>query len=163
MAVQIVVAGALPVSVGTGSAAALESLGYSTNGIEITEEVYSIPVPGDEHGGDEGAPIDFQKLGEKHTIRMELSKYDPAVAAKLQPKLLGGTAGQVGAYGLLLFAGSYSFRVLLNNGTFTRNYPRCILIGQPIELNAGTKFTRLRVEFEAHDNGSGVIWNSATS
>lgn len=162
MAAAVVVAGALPVSVGTGSAAALESLGYSINGIEITQRHITIPVPGDENGGDEGPPIDIQSLGRIDIIRMELSKYDAAIAAKLEPMNRGGTAGTILTPGTLLFAGSKTYRVLLNNGTFTRNYLKCVLLNDPLELNAGTKFSRLKLEFEAHESG-GVLWNSTTS
>jgi len=162
MAAAVVVAGACLVRSGTGSASALEDLGYSINGIEITEKVYTSDVPGDQNGGDEGPPIDIQYFGETHTIRMELSKYDATVAAKIQPKQLGGTAGTIGTAGTLYGAGSKSFRILLTATNFTRNYLACVPRGEPISLNAGTKFTKLVLEFEAQASG-GTIYNTTTS
>lgn len=162
MAEAVVVAGAVLVKTGTGSANALENLGYSINGIQIRERVYTLDVPGDQNGGDEGPPIDRQYLGEVDLITMELSKYDVAVFAKLTPKLLGGTAGQTATPGTLIFGASKYYRLLLTGAAFTRNYIGATLIGEPIEFNAGTKFSRLRIEWECHAI-SGVKWNSTTS
>jgi len=36
-------------------------LGYTINGVEITHETFMSDVPGDQNGGDEGPPIEFNK------------------------------------------------------------------------------------------------------
>lgn len=162
MSAAVQVAGACLVRTGTGSAAALEDFGYSINGVQITERVLSVDVPGDQNGGDEGPPIDKQYLGEIHIIRLELSKYDSAVAAKIGTKLRGGSAGAIGTPGSLWGAGGFGYRLLLTATNFTRNYLNAIPCGEPIELNAGTKFTRLILNFECHAV-SGTMYNATTS
>lgn len=162
MAEAIVVAGACLVRTGTGDASALENLGYSINGVQYFEDVFQSDVPGDQNGGDEGPPIDIQHFGQIDRVRMELSKWDAAVYAKIAPRTKGGTAGQsTVSVGSLLFANSYSYRLLLTAPNFTRNYLRAIP-RPPIQLNTGTKFSRLIIEWECHDL-SGVRWNTTTS
>lgn len=162
MATAVNVAGPVNIKTGTGSAAALEELGYTINGARITENAYFSDVNGDENGGNEGPPIDIQYFGQIDIIRLELSKYDPSVWAKIVPLLRGGTAGSVGTVGTLAFAGTKDFRVLLLGTNFTRNYVRCIP-RQPQDINVGSKFSTLVLEFECHKDGSGVLWNTTTT
>lgn len=161
MAVQVNVSGALLVKTGTGSASALEDLGYSINGVEIQEDVFTGDVPGDQNGGDQGPPIDIQYFGEVHRISIDLSKYDPAVAAKIQSKYKGGTAGAIGTPGSLFIGATTYYRLLLTGTNFTRNYLGAIP-RQPMAINAGTKFSVQRFVFECHAIG-GVLWNTTTS
>lgn len=161
MATAVIVAG--PVLVRTGSTPttfALEDFGYSANGIEIIEEPLELPVPGDENGGDEGIPIDIQYLLERHIIRMELTKFDSAVATRIGVKFKGDVAGVMGTIGRLFNGGSGTFRLLLTATALTRNY----LAARPRNIEAiyGSKFTRLRVEWECLPSG-GVLYNAVTS
>lgn len=162
MAATVNVAGAVLIKTGTGSADALESLGYTINGARITENAFMSDVPGDEKGGNEGPPIDIQYFGQTDIIRLEMSKYDAAVYAKLVPILKGGTAGSAGTAGTLLFSGTTYFRLLLTGANFTRNYLRAVL-RNPKDINCGTKFSTLMLEFECHADGSGVLWNTTTT
>lgn len=161
MAVAIQVAGPVLIRTGTGSANALEDLGYSAEGVEIEENVRYLDVPGDQNGGSEGIPIDVQYLGQSDLIRFDLTKYDAAVMAKLTPRLKGGTAGSIGTVGTLWQASSSYFRVLLTATNFTRNYIGCLPL-EPHSLNAGTKFSRQRLSFICYPI-SGVLWNTTTS
>lgn len=160
MTAAVFTAGAVLVKTGTGSASALESLGYTANGVEIDEELKTLDVPGDENGGDEGVPIDIQNLGQIHHIRMELTKFDIAVIAKITPRVLGGTNGEQGTIGALFAAGTLTYRVLLTGTNFTRNYLKCIPRG--VREVVGTKFTRWVLEWDAYPS-AGVLWNSTTS
>lgn len=162
MAAIVNVAGPVQIKTGTGSASALEALGYTINGARITSQPYFSDVPGDENGGNEGPPIDIQNFGQIDIIRLEMSKYDAAVWAKIVPFLKGGTAGAVGTVGTLVFSGSADFRVLLLGTNFTRNYLRCIP-RQPQDINCGAKFSTLLLEWECHKDGSGVLWNTTTT
>jgi len=161
MALVVNVHGAALVRVGTGAANALEDLGYSVNGVDIEETVLTADVPGDQNGGDEGPPIDIQYFGQIDIVRLELSRYDAAVLAKIDCRLLGGTTGSTSAPGTLIFGASRHYRLLVHPTTGPRNYlgavPR-----QAILHNRGTKFSRLRLEFECHAV-SGVLWNTATT
>lgn len=160
MATAVIVAGPVLVRTGTGSASALEDLGYSANGVEIDEQPLELPVPGDENGGDEGNPIDIQTFHERHIIRMELTKFDSAVAAKVGCKFKGDTAGTMGTIGRLFAAGSGVYRLLLSSTNVTRNY----IAARPRRIQAvyGSKFTRLMIEWEALPS-SGTLYNSTSS
>jgi len=160
MAISVVTTGPALVKVDTGVAGALEDLGYSINGVEITETVLETDVPGDQNGGDEGPPIDIQYLGQIDRVRMELSKYDIAVADKIRARLLGGTAGVIGTPGTLIAGTSVFYRLLILPTTNPRNYVAAIP-REPIEVNRGTKFSRLVLEFECHAF-SGTLWNVVT-
>ncbi len=146
----------------------LKTLGHTRNGVQYTEESFWGDVPGDENGGDEGPPVEVQYFGEIHRIRCELTKFDPAVAAKVAGKVAGSTDGTPAASGTLIFASTKYMRVL-STGTapagdvHARNYPFGIP-RMPIELNAGTKFSTLVVEFEAHKiPDQNIMFNSSTS
>lgn len=164
MAVAINVPFSAAIWVGTGSAGALEQLGYSVNGVTIREMGALLPVHSDAGGGDQPAPPrDFQVLGQVDVITMDLSEYDEAIADKLRALIRGGTAGTPPTPGTLLFANSYSTRLVLISTNYPRNYPRCVFSKEPKEHNHGTKFRVLRLTAEAHKDGSGVLYNTTTS
>ena len=161
MAEIVVVDGPALVRTGTGVADALETLGYTEGGVEIIEHVFSAPVPGDQNGGPEGPPIDIQYFGEMHIVRLRLTKWDPATAAKVEPRLKGGTAGSTGTPGTLWSADSKMFRLLISPTSRPRNYVGAIPRGS-IERAKGTKFTTLVMEFECY-TVSGTLYNTTTS
>lgn len=154
--------GPAEISVGTGVAQALESLGYTRQGAEIRCQGFFVDIPGDENGGDQGPPIDVQFMGETARIRLELTKWDEAIAVKVRSRLLAGTEGQPAAAGPLMFNDSYTVRVLVEPTSGPMNFPRCFLRGE-WEINKGTRYAVLVLEFEAHKDGSGVLYNAVTS
>lgn len=158
MANQVNVDGAALVKVGTGDADALEILGYTRNGAEVTHEAFFIDVPGDENGGDEGPPVEVEELGEISRVRCELTKFDEAVANKVRCRLKGGTAGTKATPGTLVFADSKSFRLAIVTTNRPLDFPRAIPRAA-IEINKGTKFSTLIVEFECHKNASDVLYD----
>lgn len=161
MAVAVLTTGPALIRTGTGISGALQDLGYSINGVEIIETVFMSDVPGDQNGGDEGPPIDIQYFGQIDRVRMELSSYDQAVADKIRPRLLGGTAGLIGTAGTLIAAGTLYYRLLISPTTLPRNYLSAIP-REPIEVNRGTKFSRLILEWECYQV-AGVLWNLITA
>lgn len=140
--------------------AGLEDLGYSINGVEISDDPYFSDVPSDENGGDEGPPIDVQYFGMTATIRMELSRWDPVVAAKVFPFGAGGAAGVEGTSGSLMSAAVY--RLLILPTSTPRNYPRAFPT-EPIEVNKGTKYSRLVMTWKAYGFTSSTVWNTTTA
>ncbi len=163
MSVTTVVRGLVSVSVDLDSGEGLESLGYTRNGAEITAESFMTDVPGDQNGGDDGPPVEIQYLGEIVRVRLELTKFDTDVAAKVEARLKDGTFGSVPLPGQLIMAGQQYARLLLATPTGPRNYLRAIP-RMPIEHNAGTKFTILVVEFECHaPAGGGVMFDANIS
>lgn len=161
MTMQVVVAGPVLARTGTGSANALEDLGYSINGVRIFEDVFMGDVPGDQNGGDAGPPIDVQYFGQIDRVELELNKYVPTVVGKIAPRLLGGTAGTIGTPGTLISGGSKAFRLLLTATGFTRNYLAAIPRGA-IESSWGTKFSVIRVTFDCHAF-NGTLYNTTTT
>lgn len=168
MANVINVAGLVTIKVDVNQGAGIETLGYSVNGVDITEEPFWLDIPGDEKGGDQGPPIDIQYLGEVHRIRCEMSKYDISVANKLRGRLMTNSAspGVPDTSGsLFLGTANNSVRVILDAATasFDRNYLTA-LPRQPFEVNRGTRYSTLIVEFEAHTKIPGAtLWNTTTT
>lgn len=165
MAIAVVQTGPANVKVGTGVASALEQLGFSANGVEITETALFLDVPGDQNGGDEGPPIDVQFLGQIDRVRMELTKYDIAIANKVRTRLNNiaspETAGVPGTSGSLIAGSSLFYRLLIEPTTQPRNYIAAIP-REPIEVNRGTKYSRLIIEFECH-SFNGTLWDTTVA
>ena len=162
MAESVQVAGPCLVKVGTGSAGSLETLGYTRQGADVRDQAFFVDVPGDQNGGDQGPPIDIQYMGEIARIRLELTKWDDAIAAKIRTRLLAGTEGSPGTAGTLMFGDSKTVRVLLSTTMGPMNFPRAFL-RDPWEVNKGTKYSTLVVEFEAHKDSTGVLYNAVTT
>lgn len=161
MAVATVIDGLVTVRVNTGVAGALETLGYTRNGAEIFEDVYDINVPSDENGGDEGPPVEIQRLGDVHHVRLELTRYDDAVATEIRSKRLGATEGTSATSGTALFANTLYFRLLLNPASARpRNYIGAVC--RRCEETKGTKYSILVCEFDCYAI-SGTLFNTTTS
>lgn len=153
------VAGAALVKVNAGYG--FENLGYTSNGADIRFEGYFQNVPGDENGGDDGPAIEVIYLGETAKVRTELTKWDVAVADRVAARVAGAVAGVPAAPGTLMFANSKTMRVCIASANNPMNFPRCIC-REPVEINKGTKYSRLIFEFEAYKNSAGVLYDSVT-
>ena len=134
-----------------------EDLGFTRNGADVTLEGFFIDIPGDAHGGDDGPPIDVQYLGELARVRVELTKYDVAVALPLYERFPASAAGVpvITPGSSLLFQDSQKRALVLSSAsrtmTFAAAFPRA-----PVEVNKGTKFSTLVCEFECHPYGGAV-------
>jgi hypothetical protein len=142
-------------------------LGYTRNGAQIREETFHLNIPGDQNGGDEGPPIDVQQLGMVVHIVLELTKWDKTVADHIRKQADGATLGTPVAPGSLMFTANLGWRLTLVPSLGSGigqplNFPRCIT-RQPREINIGTKFSTMFVEFEAHKASEGVLWNNSTT
>jgi hypothetical protein len=165
MALAIQVPGAALIKTGTGAASALESLGYSINGVEISQELLSEDVPGDQNGGEGGPPLDIQAYGTIARIRMELSSWDFTVAGKIRSQLNTIANGTSPVPGSLIFGNSYHYRLLIlptvsaDAMNFLQAVPR-----DPVAINLGTKFARLVIEWIAYPPvGGGALFNTTTT
>jgi hypothetical protein len=152
------VAGPVQVWVGSGTAGALEYLGYTINGVRITERTFITGIPGDENGGDSGPPVDYQKFGDQHFINLELGKYVNSVLVKVASRWNNPTGAAI-AVGTLFNCNNYSFRVLLIGPNFTRNYVSCIPMDDIERAPLGSQFTRASLTFVASVSG-GVLFNT---
>ena len=174
MATSIPVPGATPIYVGTGTANALELLGYTVNCAEITAENMWEDVPGDQGGGEGGIPIDIQIYGQIHRLHLEFSRWDTAVAAKLEScintngTLSTITPGKSPTPGSLVFANNAQFRLLINPPlvpTLKRNYPLAFM-REPHVVNVGTKWARLITDWIAYPDLTvtpPLLWNTVGS
>ena len=152
------VAGPLQIWVDTGASNALEFLGWTAEGVTITERRLTAPVEADEFGGSKGVPVDYQLFGQQHVITAELAKFQPDVLAKLtrgyNPNVAPGNIG----VGMLLVCSAATFRVLLFGRSFVRNYLQTV-IEEPIEQSPiGAHYTKARVVFTADPDGD-VMYN----
>lgn len=164
MPTQIHVAGPVTISIASPAAGSLETLGLSQNGIDITEQKFTVPVHGDAYGGEQGPPIDIQHLGMIHVVRFTLTVYDSAVLAKIRNTYAGASAGALGTMGQLAFQDTSAFRLVLNAVTagFDRNYTT-VVFREPQEINMGTIHSKAMCVAECHANSSGVIFNTTMS
>lgn len=163
MAVEIPVAGATPIRVDTGTSSAMETLGYTRDGAEVTLIGYYLDVKSDDNGGENGPPTDIQYMGEEARCRLELTKVDLAVLTKVWSRLRGGTAGVPGAAGTLMIGGTKYLRVLLHSVTGPMNFP-CAFFREPQSVNKGTKFSTNTMEMVAYKHPvSGTLWDTSVA
>lgn len=162
MALAVHAVGAALVKIDAKQGAGLESLGYSINGVEITEESFFSDVPGDQNGGDEGPPISIQYFGEIARVRMELSNWDSTVGDKVRGKVPDTAAGVIGTVGQVIDGtGTNYYRLLILSTTEPQNFLFAIPRGA-IEVNKGTKYSRFVCEWECHAV-SAVLYNVNTT
>ncbi|HEV3342604.1 MAG TPA: hypothetical protein VG125_19685 [Pirellulales bacterium] len=161
LAVHVAGLGGVLVQVDDNTGPGLQSLGYTINGAELSEEPFHVDVPGDQNGGERGPPIEIQVVGEVDHVRLEMTNYDEAVLNLVRANIPTATAGQFAStnVGQLLFANTKYFRVRLNGGNEPRTYNRAIPRGAR-EINKGSIYSRAVVEFECHKDASGVIYTA---
>lgn len=162
MALEIKVDGPALIKVGTGASGALEQLGYTENGTDVEFRGYHGDVPGDEHGGDQGPPIDVQYFGEIVIVRLTFTKFDVAIANKVSARVRGATFGTPATPGTLMFDSDNCFRLLIQPTRDPLNFLRAFSRGS-ITTNKGTKFSRYTMEFECHKDGTGKLFDGVTT
>lgn len=149
---------------------ALVELGYTRNGVNLNFDHYFLDVPGDEHGGDDGPPIEVQWLGAICRIRCEFTKYDENVYEFMAARVASESYGAIGGYdvGHLMFSNVSTTRVLListiGGAQEVINFPMTF-IRSAIEINHSSKYSSPIIEFEAHKsiNSPFPLHNTTTS
>ena len=172
MAATPQVSGACEIKLDTGTTRALQSLGWTANGANVTRTRLTTDIPGDQNGGDEGVPIDIQDFGGFYRVRLEMTKWDTAVESKVRvtgnPNGTGGysslSLGSVVTPGTLIVANAAYYRLLLlpTDAARAMNFLAAIPREDPYEINFGTKYSRLILSFTCYPIG-GVIWNTTTT
>jgi len=158
-AICAVVAGPLQVWLDTGTANALQFLGWNSNGASIEEIPYNAPIHSDENGGEQGPPVDYQYFGMQHRLTFELTKFQPAVLALLAARYNPNTSSSSVGVGMLLGCSNANFRCLLWGPNFVRNYLAAIPL-EPIDWSpVGAQATRIRVSLTCNAV-NGVLYNS---
>lgn len=162
--------------------ALLYKLGEQLDDTVIEIQDFTIDVPGDRNGGPQGPPIEKQMLGQIGRCQLNLSRFDPSVLQLIEQRRTFATPGkiiqaEIGSLMLLTRAWRVLFKPVKDNdpGTdatiqaydnidpYVRNFVCCVL-GSPVVLSQGTKYSTLRMTFEAHRAPTGhdkadVIWD----
>lgn len=157
MAAFVQIGGPTQIFVGTGAGNALQFLGYTVNGAEITAENVMEDVPGDQGGGDGAIPIEIQVFGQLHRLHLEFSKWDINVFNLLTAAINQNGVGSISAGfsaipGTLFFANNAAFRLLVKpplTAQLIRNYQLAIP-REPNVYNVGTKWSRLVMDWVAY-------------
>jgi hypothetical protein len=172
MAASPQVSGPCEIKLDTGASRALQSLGWTANGAQITRTALRLDIPGDQNGGDDGVPIEIQDFGGLYRVRLEMTKWDTTVEAAVRklgnPNGTGGysstAVGSVNTPGTLMIANGAYYRLLLLPTDTSRavNFLAGILREDPYELNLSSKHSRLILNFTCYPL-NGVIWNTTTT
>ncbi len=171
MAIAVQVPGLTTVSIKHSlSTDSLVAFGYTINGVEYSEEPFYSEVHGDEHGGDEGPPIDWQFLGQLAFIRMTLTKFEKSIfeACKARIRLISQNAGNQGtipaaSIGMTLLGDAQFLGVDIDcakDSTYSRGWPACLCTGA-VEINIGTKAAHAVLEFTAVRNPATTILHNS--
>lgn len=147
MAYTVLVPGASEIKLNSGTDYATEALGYSMNGVEIRFEVFKTHIPGDQFGGDLGPPIEKQIFARKAIVRVELSRFDKAVAQRVDKKV-NQLATDEPTVGQLLYTSGGHFKLGINNTNDPYTFYCATPIEEPHELNAGSRWQRRVYVFE---------------
>jgi hypothetical protein len=134
------------VSVGTGSAGALETLGYTDQGVDIEIEELTNDIITDVMGM---APQEVQSMGMIARITVPLIAVDRTVLAKITGRGDRTTVGLVNTPGLLLGTNSHLFRVGIAAPLDTPwSFSKCFM--RPgFGAKLATKANPFRVQFTA--------------
>ena len=162
------VSGACEVLVDTGASRALESFGWTSNGADFGQNRQTLPIPGDQNGGDNGVPIEIQDMGGTIPVRLEMTKWDSVVGNKIRrinnPVATAFSSVPLGGVvtpGTFIVANGGYFRLLLKpvDTSWAHNFVCAIPEGEPFHINLGAKHSRLIVSFTCYPL-NGVIWNT---
>lgn len=152
--------GAAIVQVGTGANNALETLGTTVSGVDVVEEWSYEPIMTDVAGPIN--PGEFQKFGQKITLKAEMIIWNPTIWEKVQKRQANGTtAGVLGPSGSLVMTGGYTVRAaLVSADTLEDPYyvPVCV-VKTPTSRRKSSKHNPIIIEF----TGLGLHLATATS
>jgi len=159
----------------------LLTLGYSEDGLTISERPLRSDVHSDRNGGLNGEPVDDQFFGVEVMIRGKLTEWDRNVMKRIRSFLpnSAGSDGEVKDIGCLTLSENQFFRLLLYGekdkkaidaggtvGDYTTpmNFRR-VRPNDVNELTIGSKVTEVQIHFRAYmftdaaDADKRKIWN----
>jgi hypothetical protein len=144
------------------------NLGYTTEGVQVEETLFTNPIHSDQYGGTAGPPVDKQFMGKSARISLSLVEFSIAVAKRLRESQASlnwttGVPGTITNVGGLVTCGKRAFQVLLVGAADAAavaadaqaitladklNFPNCWYAG-PIRYNVASKNTTLDFDIEA--------------
>lgn len=175
---QTYVAGPCQVHVGTGSAGALEFLGWSVDGVAPRIQAMHEDIYSDFSGP--SAPDDISYFPGVGITSIQLVRYNESIAQKLLGWLPSNAAGSVAQYdvGSLMIAEGKAIRVLfyspyasskaaMNGMLGVMNFPTSYPVGD-FSIPLSSRARRLPITFRHvvqwdHVAGTGILFNSSTA
>lgn len=146
------VAGPLQIWGNTGSAGAVEFLGWTRGGIEIQEQSFQAEYRSDYTGGEQSTPGDYEWLGEMHTISAEMALFNPTILAKYERRMNASITNRV--RGTLIGCAGGQFKVLFLSLNFARLYTR-VFISEPVTYApVGSPASFPRITFTGLDDAA---------
>lgn len=147
MATAYKVHGPLYIQTGTGTNTALETLGLSLDGADITITRHKREIKSDASGN---APADLQHFNATGRIDIALATWDSAVLTKvLQQAEASTTEGQSGAMGALIGTGSFAHSLYLPSSTDDPWYFPTVTLMEPDRVKSGSEQSIKRLSFFA--------------
>jgi hypothetical protein len=139
------------VQVGTGANNALETLGYTENGVTMSETYHLEPIMTDAMGPK--MPAEYQKFGVEYRLSKPLIVWNPTIWDKVQKRMGNtNTAGALTAAGALVYTNSLTFRVAVTSADTLEDpfyFPFAILRGDA-NRKLASKHGPLTVSILAH-------------
>jgi len=159
----------------------LQDLGWTEDGVEVTEREFAIECKTDRYGGAQGPAADSQFLGMEADLRFTLTEFNTELLMKLRSRLpgdsvIGVNAGRIATPGTLKFAGGGLVRCLLKGALDTvaivasvavaelatpLNYPFCEVV-DVVSFNLGTRHQKATFTLKARQgvvSSNVVLWN----
>lgn len=140
-------------------------LGWTMSGMNVEADGRFAPIHDDQNGGDQGAPTGYQRLWGNHMLDAEFPRYIPANAAILAALLNPDATSSVGAD---IVCGTLTFHLWLRGtpaASFSRHYPKCVLVDPIRESPIGSIKTMLGVRltamfYQSLNSGAGGFYNT---
>lgn len=162
------VSGPVAVRINLRDGDGFQTVGWTVDGVQPEEQVYTNEIFSDEYGGTSGPPIERQFMGKHAKINLSLVRYDLEVVKKMRHALASENwashaDGELVNVGGLITCGNRAFQILLvgsadtaataaNAGAITvatnLNFPNCWFDG-PIRYPIGSKNTVWDFDFKA--------------
>jgi hypothetical protein len=159
----------------------LQDLGWTEDGVEITEREFVIECKTDRYGGVQGPAAEVQSLGMEAEIRLTLTEFNVEYFNILRSRLpgnsvVGANPGRIVTPGTLKFANGGLIRCLLQGALDTvaiaasvaiaelatpLNYPFCE-ISDAVGFNLGTRYQKAQLVLKARQgvvSSNVVLWN----
>jgi hypothetical protein len=159
----------------------LQDLGWTEDGVEVTEREFTIECKTDRYGGVQGPAAENQTLGMEAELRFTLTEFNTQFLMMLRSRLPGNTVtgappGRIATPGTLKFANGGLVRCLLQGALDTAaiaasvavaelatplNYPFCEIV-DAVSFNLGTRHQKLQFVLKARQgvvSSNVVLWN----
>jgi hypothetical protein len=107
-------------------------------------------------------PQDVLHIGDTQAATVERVMVYPTVAAKVLSRCKGVSEGVAPTAGTLLFGESKTVVLAIVGATKTVTFGRAFLRGD-WDLNKGSRYSMLVLEFECHKDADGKIWTEAAN